>query len=861
MNMNSALKNTLRRDVLVLLLFTVLTLAMTWPLIAQISTHYAGTNEDIRTFQWDHWWTRYALQHGYDLLFTPMQFYPTGVSLATHSLSFYNSIIWIPLSALFGDIAAYNMTVMLTFILSGYTMFKLADYLLAEDRRRKAADGAEPASVIGPLIPALIAGIIYAFAPYHFSQSLAHVSLASVQWFPLLALFIMKAAREQSRWNVIAIGVVTFLLTATRLQFLVLGAVVFAIFVLIDWLAAHRDWVRGAIGRLIVGAVLGLILSLPIALPAVQLYVQSSSPDDLIVDGQNNGQTDLLAYALPMRFHPILGPLIEPAYQNLTKRPWMPYLGYTTLALAILGVVRWRRQSLPWIAVSVFCMVMALGPALRLNGVVYDDVRLPYALIGDTFPLNTLRAPDRYNLLVSLGLAPLAAYGVSALLSGIKARAARRSSGSTGTRRLLFATGLVVAGFILFEYLGVPYPTSEPLSVPSFYTQIAADVEPYAILDIPLARSDTKLYLVYQILHQHPIVQGRIARVPTQAYALFDRIPLLDAWRDSISAKRPPDLGSQLAQLAKLNVRYIILHKYLTPPETVASIRNYFTRTPVFEDDQIAVYATDPITGPVTGVGGNIGLINVWLGTPDPTGPIRIHVRWTATAPINGDYAYRVALVNEAGSVVLTRTAKIAPATSSWQPGTIVLGDYELDHSTPVPPGRYQVQLSILDAAHHLLGAVDLDHQVLSGPLDSVVPWLMPVTEEPRSRFGGMIELRAADVSRRGNVVSLWLHWLALTGTEFNTKYFVQLLDSTGNNMVDVNAAHTTPAEYGTEWRAGQMLSDNIEIPVWNLNPGEYSISVGLINSETSERLSAVDSSGQPLLENRYVLSETIRIP
>jgi hypothetical protein len=506
-------------------------------------------------------------------------------------------------------------------------------------------------------------------------------------------------------------------------------------------------------------------------------------------------------------------------------------------------------------------MVMALGPALRLNGVVYDDVRLPYALIGDTFPLNTLRSPDRYNLLVSLGLAPLAAYGVSALLSGIKARAARRSSGSTGTRRLLSATGLVVAGFILFEYLGLPYPTSDPLPPPSFYYKIAADVEPYAILDIPLHRSDTKFYLFYQILHQHPIVQGRVARVPTQAYALFDRIPLLDAWRDSIEGKRPPDLGAQLAELAKLDVRYIILHKYFTSPETVASIRNYFTRTPVFEDDEITVYATEPVTEPATAVGGNIGLLNAWLGPPDPTGPIRIHVRWTATAPINGDYAYRVALVNEAGSVVLTRTAKIAPATSSWQPGTIVLGDYELDHSTPVPPGRYQVQLSVLDAAHHLLGTVDLDHQVLSGPVDSVAPWLIPVAEEPQSRFGGMIELRAADVSRRGNVVSLWLHWLALTGTEFNTKYFVELLDSSGNSAVYIDAIHTVPTQNSAEWRAGQMTSDRIEIPVWNLKPDEYSISVGLVNPDTNERLNAVSSSGQTLLENRYVLSETIRIP
>jgi hypothetical protein len=121
---------SLRRHLLVLLFFTVLALLMTWPLITRINSVYAGNNEDLWTFQWDNWWTRYALQHGDDLLFTPVQFYPIGVSLAAHSLSFTNSLLWIPLAALFGDSAAYNLTVLLTFILSGYTMFLLAEYLL-----------------------------------------------------------------------------------------------------------------------------------------------------------------------------------------------------------------------------------------------------------------------------------------------------------------------------------------------------------------------------------------------------------------------------------------------------------------------------------------------------------------------------------------------------------------------------------------------------------------------------------------------------------------------------------------------------------------------------------------------------------
>ena len=89
---------SLRRHSLILAFYTVLAVIMTWPLIPQLGTHYAGNNEDLWVFQWDNWWTRYALQHGQDILFTPLQFYPVGVSLAAHSLSFYNSFLWIPLA-------------------------------------------------------------------------------------------------------------------------------------------------------------------------------------------------------------------------------------------------------------------------------------------------------------------------------------------------------------------------------------------------------------------------------------------------------------------------------------------------------------------------------------------------------------------------------------------------------------------------------------------------------------------------------------------------------------------------------------------------------------------------------------------
>ena len=870
---------TLRRDLLVLLFFTVLTLLMTWPLITKINAVYAGNNEDLWTFQWDNWWTRYALQHGENILFTPVQFYPIGVSLAAHSLSFYNSLLWIPLAALLGDIAGYNVTVLLTFILSGYTMYKLVEYLLGSVNRGSANRLISDQETASPIpdprspIPALIAGILFAFAPYHFSQSLGHVSLASVQWFPLLTLFILKATREPARRNLVWIGLTTLLITATRLQFLVLGGAVFALFVLVDWLALRREWVRGAWLRLIAGAALGLVLSLPIVLPAAQLFTQATSPDELIADEQTWGQTDLAAYFVPMTYHPIFGSIVQRLYDNFVKnRAWMPYLGIVPLLLAVWGALRAKRRAWPWVISGLFCFIMALGPFLRVNGVELTNIPLPYALIGDRFPLNVLRSPDRYNLMLALALAPLAAWGVQDVLARVKARAGRtplrfaagaNHSGvggmDTRPRRAVYVVGGVIGAIILFEYLGVPYPTIDPLPTSPFQQQLAQDSANYAVLDIPLDRSDTKNYLYYQTLHGKSTVQGRVARVPAEAYALFKRIPLLSAWQKDILAKRPPDLGSQLKLLADQNVRYIILHKDLAPPESVTSLRNYFTLPPVYEDDQIAVYSTALAAQPTEWITDAIGIVTSWAAVDGPNKPIRVRVRWTAPQPIGRELTYRLELVDELGAAVISQTEQITPATSSWLPGTIVMGDYQLAPQQPVPLGQYRLQLSVLDG-ESVLGSITLPHQISNVPVRDGGQWLMVVSDEPHVRFGEAIELRAADVSRRGNWLSLWLHWHALSAPGVDTKYFVHLLDAQGNVVAQQDGIHVKYKRPSSLWKTDEMISDLIELPLWNLKPGEYRIAVGLTNPETGERLPTFDAAGNPLPNNRYIFEEKIKI-
>ena len=112
-------------------------------------------------------------------------------------------------------------------------------------------------------------------------------------------------------------------------------------------------------------------------------------------------------------------------------------------------------------------------------------------------------------------------------------------------------------------------------------------------------------------------------------------------------------------------------------------------------------------------------------------------------------------------------------------------------------------------------GTIELPHRVVNVS-SATGAWLMVVNAEPRARFGNSIELRAADVSRRGNWLSLWLHWYAQQAPGVDTKYFVHLLDAAGNVVAQDDGLHVKYTRPSSTWKADEMISDLIELPLWN---------------------------------------------
>jgi len=556
--------DTWREAFIITALYGLTAVLMTYPLLFRLTSGLAIQLLDGWIFYWNTWWLQKAVATGQNPFFTNLLFYPRGVSLAGHSFSFTHSIFSLLFQPLVGPIAAYNLATWLIFPISGLGMYCLAKHLT---RSRPAA---------------WLAGLVYAYAPYHVTQALGHPNLAYVQWIPFAVLYLLKALQSGRARDTVA-SVIFFTLTAFSGQHLLVLAFTWtAIFLpLYGWLEG-RGWTRLTWARAGLIGVTTLFLSTPLWWPAVSYGLQGHSVMALATSNFDNRQTDLLAYFLPARFHPVFGPYTAETHERLVGSAGWPYLGYSALILAAVGTATLRRRALPWAISGIAFIVLALGPHLRVNGSFYEGLPLPFALLKNLFPFSFLRTSDRFNIMVSLPMGVLAAYGFAAL----------EQRGLFARRIVSAAAATSLSGVILFEYLVLPYPMMPLPKHSPFVEKMAQDPTSYAILDLPMARSLSRPYMYWQTIHGKPILEGNVSRTPPFAYDYIEGNPLLRALREPMrieltDAERP----TALKQLADDRIRYILVHSPKKGPEVIKRYRMIIGSDPVYADNLLEVYA------------------------------------------------------------------------------------------------------------------------------------------------------------------------------------------------------------------------------------------------------------------------------
>ncbi|MCP5094457.1 MAG: YfhO family protein [Chloroflexi bacterium] len=791
---------------------------MSWPVPKYFSQQLIGNNVDTWIFYWNNWWVKYALSHEQNIFDTQMMFYPDGSSLVAHSHSILNSLLAYPIDLIAGPIVAYNLVILLGLWLSAVGMFLFVHQLTGS----KAA--------------AFLSGLMFAFAPYHLTQALAHNNLSSIQWWPFYALMLHQLLQKQ-QWRY-AFG------TAVFASFTVYSGVQLGL-LLILWTILYLGWhikkARGAWRYLVGVTAVSLLFCLPILIPLLTNWdtVQTAQTN---FDESSLKQTDLLAYWVPSVNHPLWGDLSRPAYERfVVNQAYMPYIGYAVLLL--IGIAVWKRwhASRFWLMTALIWLLLASGSVLRFNGQLYDQIPLPYAWIGNMFPISLVRSPDRFNLLLVFATAVLTGIGASFIVQH--------------KRWILWPIGAV----LLAEFWLYPLPMWElPPSSPYFDT-LAAESE-HGIIDYPMGFTNSKFWLYYQTLHQQPIVEGHVSRFNAQTYATIFDDPLLQRLYAqaelpaNVSLERPlpttplPGITPAIRNLQTNNISTVVVHTPYVSESELAYLHAHLPLIPVYQDEAVTIYDFNqprpwqfgkspiPLTHSVTLIE-----IEVLFDQASQTISLYLLTQLTDTSKVL-DCVLGVGGGETAVSPSITfDNGQVGDLFQGWE--TAVL-------PKQLPTGIHPLHLRCNDGDKiglpDSLVVDDNGNHHLTHQMTDI-------------NYQDEITLRGYRWWTRGSTLQINLTWHSQVENPGDYKEFIHLIDESGTIVRQYDAVPCQWACPTPQWQQNTLIHDSATLDLWGLPAGQYRLALGLYEPQTGTRLTT-QQDGTAVPNNYFIISEFLEM-
>jgi len=626
-----AVRSTIRSELeqrhggVVLTSYTLLTIALAFPVVGRLASAVPSDAADPVLNAWILWWNSRALPLTEEWWNAPA-FHPhlRVLTFSEHLLGLVP--IATPINWLTGSpIVAYNMTLLLTFVLSGWTAYLLGLELTG---RRDAA---------------WLAGIAYAFAPYRMSQ-LAHLQVLASFWMPLALVGLHRYARD-GRWRWLAwFGAATFMQGLSNSYFMLYFPVLVGLWAV--WFCRTAGWWR-QVGAIAATGVLAMLPLLPILLTYADAHgvqgLRRSMDEVGLFSADLTGLLSAAPYlsvwgSLSLFHNPeqqlfpgltvvillgaalwrlrgcsrpadsasrslrvaraVAGTLLAVAVSvvivRLAAGPWVieplgirisvnrldklfPQLFLISLAAVLLsppGVTAWRRRSPMafYLLAAVMLGLCAMGPYPAIAGTSFM-ADSPYLLLLQLPGFDALRAPARFWMLVLVCVSALVALAYARLMPP-----GRRPSVAA---LAVLSAGMLADGWIRFPT--VPAPERSPL----------LDARASGpVLELPLGwRDDDTAAMLRGAGHGQPVVNGYSGYAPAYYGAV------LHAFADGRTSQ-------MLRELARLGaVRHVRIDR--TRPDA-DSVERAVARVPQVRleaaSDTEAVYTFPPMpaAGPRT---------------------------------------------------------------------------------------------------------------------------------------------------------------------------------------------------------------------------------------------------------------------
>lgn len=619
------------------------------PLLSHLSSALPGTHAaDNVTFVWNLWWMRYVLHHpGLSFFSTAFLFYPVGTDLTVHThtaLPAFAAAVAGPSSL----VASQNLLIVAHLFLNFVCSYALAYRLTRDAGAAFVASivfGASPfigAHLLGhfnliaawtlPLVvllcdrtlesgsrlAAVICGVMVGAAGYIDYYLLIYGAAL------LVVLFAARSIHQSDRpaaptWVPGAMKMIIALLAFDLLlisgialahtDHIIIGAVRISVRTLNNpitaaWIllvSAALLWVAGRTrvsyvrppdnqksGAIALTFAVALCVMLPLVVNGFALWRGGRYVSQEYRWRSAPGGVDVATFVLGNPSNAWWGRAVRHAYSAfhvdaVENAGWIPV---GALGLAVIAIVV-RRHDVgvrEWIAAACVFLVWALGPWLMLFG-RQSPLVLPSILVRYIPVVANARIPGRAMVVVYLACALLAAHAITWLLA----------RGRRG-RALAWMCAIV----IVIDCA----PASPPIFFPSVPARYAAlNGAPGAVCELPLGLRDgfgevgrfDSAVLLYQTVHQRPILGGFVARLPRSVVREYSALPVVSALLHLSSGGRlndepRGDARTNTMQLAALGVSYIVVDTRAASTDLKQYVETALALRAVGEEDGRAFY-------------------------------------------------------------------------------------------------------------------------------------------------------------------------------------------------------------------------------------------------------------------------------
>lgn len=606
-----------------LLSYLAVAVAASWPLVRHLSTHLTGpTGGDTGVYVWNTWvFRRELIEFGRQPYATDAIFWSgLPANLGLHNYTPFADLLAAFIQPAVGVVAAFNLVYLFNAALAGVgmswlaahhtrdrlaawlagAMFAVSPFLIARSLGHFSLAAAAPLPFFAWQLERVFArptllrgaglGVIAGWAamcdPYYVVYcamlGAAYAATRFVSWSRVDWANERRVSAGDLIWGavvliVLALGLSGFqegTIAGVRVTMRTLYTPALVLTLVAAWRLIRRArlhvtaWRAPRPGEWLAGA--GLTAAMGFALsPWFAALLQRWHDGDLVAAPvmwrSSTPGVDLLALLVPNPAHP----LMPSAVRALIDRGPGGYIeqeaSLPLVALALIALAVWHRQRLSrwWIAVTIGCAWIALGPFVHIAG-VNTYVPTPWALLRYVPLIDEARAPSRFAVVAVMGCAVLFAQAFAAW----RARPLRRGPVA------------LVALLLAFELLPAPRPLYSA-EIPSIYRIVASDERPVSVLELPFGLRDglsslgnfTAANQFYQTYHRKPIFGGYLSRISDGRKSRYVRRPVLGALM-ALSERRA--LTPEQLERAKIGAAdfvertrlgYVVIDEERTSPE------------------------------------------------------------------------------------------------------------------------------------------------------------------------------------------------------------------------------------------------------------------------------------------------------